>query len=483
MGSFSGKATKEAKRYFGELHVTILESFRGLFADLEGNLRQHIKIFASDVDYSDSAIIKSNYLQEVKEDINEVFEDLKKQDEIIHDTIQEVSDISSSTPPSFSDVDEWKKKAIKKMIELDEDLAAFNGVGDETDVKAIMHQIETVMSNAKTSEGKARFADFEGASQGSELAKLQDYNEDKKAERNAEIEKGRKTKDAELKNLNDGADDILNAAFNDFEEGKIDKETYLNILSGLKKFDKDVSEGKEDIEVSPELIDYLNENDNDNTDDVVDTSGKMTKHGITVATLAKAYDLHKKGFEIEKYKTKGKKMIRYRVHNPEVAGINKSKNRNTKIYDKEYVKQQVNRGKSGDKIPIADKVNAKAGAISGLKTKAGWLGVAIDVGLNAKDNIEDGESVQRIVGDAGVDVGIGAVSLATAGAAAAFAVGTMGAPVLAGAAIGVGVSYGISFVAGIEIGGKSVTDHVKDGVQGVANGIKSGVKTIAGWFK
>src|SRR5699024_10480469 len=114
--------------------------------------------------------------------INEVFEDLEKQDEIIHDTIKEVSDISSDTPPSFSDVDEWKKKAIKKLTELDEDLSSFNSVGDETDVKEIMHQIETVMSNAKTSEGKARFADFEGASQGSELANLQDYNEDKKEE-------------------------------------------------------------------------------------------------------------------------------------------------------------------------------------------------------------------------------------------------------------------------------------------------------------
>jgi len=47
-----------------------------------------------------------------------------------------------------------EKKAIKKLTELDEDLYSFNGVGDETDVKEIMHQIETVMSNAKTSEGK-----------------------------------------------------------------------------------------------------------------------------------------------------------------------------------------------------------------------------------------------------------------------------------------------------------------------------------------
>src|SRR5699024_9280906 len=150
MGSFSGKAAKEAKQYFGEMNLTILESFRGLFDDLEANLQQHIDKFGSDVDGSDSALIKSNYLQDVKEDINEIFEDLEKQDEIIHDTIKEVSDISPATPPSFSDVDEWKKKAIKNLTELDEDLSSFNGVGDETDVKEIMHQIETVMSNAKT---------------------------------------------------------------------------------------------------------------------------------------------------------------------------------------------------------------------------------------------------------------------------------------------------------------------------------------------
>ena len=96
--------------------------------------------------------------------------------------------------------------------------------------------------------------------------------------------------------------------------------------------------------------------------------------------------------------------------------------------------------------------------------------------MNAKDNIKDGESVQRIVGDAGVDVGIGAVSLVASGAAAAFMVGTLGAPVLAGAAAGIGASYAISALAEVKIGGKSVTDHVKDGV-------KSGLKTVAGWFK
>jgi len=92
-----------------------------------------------------------------------------------------------------------EKKAIKKLTELDEDLSSFKGVGDETDVKEIMHQIETVMSNAKTSEGKARFADFEGASQGSELAKLQDYNQDKKVEL---MEKAKEARDSAIQDQN-----------------------------------------------------------------------------------------------------------------------------------------------------------------------------------------------------------------------------------------------------------------------------------------
>src|SRR5699024_11916462 len=131
MKSFSGKAAKSAKQYFGEMHLTVLASFKGLFEDLEENLQQHIKTFESMVDSSYSAIIRSDYLQDVKEDINEIFETLQKQDEIISETIEDVSDISSATSPSFSEVDEWKKNAVKKINELDEDLDSFTGEDDE----------------------------------------------------------------------------------------------------------------------------------------------------------------------------------------------------------------------------------------------------------------------------------------------------------------------------------------------------------------
>lgn len=561
MSSFSGKAAKEAKQYFSELHVTLLESFKGLFDDLEANLEQHLEEFQSEVDVSETAIIQSDYLQDIQEDVNELYEDLVTQDETIHDTINDVSDISSATPPSFSEIDEYKKKTIKKLEEVDEDLASFTGKGDETDVEAIMSQIETAMNHAQTSEGQARFADFEGVSQSNDLRKLQEYNERKQEE---QMEKAKDARDSVLRDkdkssardvvnkayqeFEDGdisydqytaivdsvkntsgnmseekikehttesfieyledrgmleayleehevvakyeaiqatdqpsSEEVINMAYQDFENGEIDKETYINVLNELKNFDKEYKESNEDIEgieVSQVLLNYIGSKEND----IIDDTGELLKDGISVAPLFAAYGLHKKGFEIQKYKTEGKEMVRYRVYNPQAAGMSKPTKRDTKIYDKKFVDQQVKRG-SSNKVPIADRVNVRAGATNGLKTKAGWLGVAIDTGVNIKGNIEDGESVERIVGDAGVDVGVGAVSLAAAGAAAAFTVGTLGAPVLAGAAAGFVISSGVSAVANIEVKGKSIKNHVKDGVQGVANSVKSGVETVAGWFK
>ena len=160
-------------------------------------------------------------------------------------------------------------------------------------------------------------------------------------------------------------------------------------------------------------------------------------------------------------------MIRYRVHNPEVAGIRppKNKNRKTKLYDRNHMKQK------GVKTPIQQHVKPGSGAINGLKTKAGWFGIALETGLNVKDNIRDGESTSKIIGDAGVDVGIGAVSLLAAGAASAIAVGTFGAPLIGGAIVAAGLSYGIMGIMSIKAGDKTLTGHVKSGVQ-----------SIAGWF-
>lgn len=177
MASFSGKAAKDAKRYFNELHVTVLTAFQGLFEDLEANVQQHINTFEAEVDDSETAIITSHYLQEVREDIEGFFEKLTSEDDTIHDIISEVSDITSAKSPDFSDVNEWQKKAVKAMKELEEDISSFTNTGNETDVQKIMNQIETVMSKAKGNTGEACFEHFEGISSIDALGKLSTYNE------------------------------------------------------------------------------------------------------------------------------------------------------------------------------------------------------------------------------------------------------------------------------------------------------------------
>ncbi|MFD1067900.1 T7SS effector LXG polymorphic toxin [Oceanobacillus locisalsi] len=300
-------------------------------------MEQHLEAFRSGVDVSETAVIRSNYLQDVQEDVNELYEDLVTQDEIIHDTIQEVSDISSATPPSFSDIADYKTKVMKKLKEVDEDLASFTSTGDETDVQAIMSQIEAAMNRAQTSKGKARFADFEGASQGSDLGKLQAYSHEKKEERSAAVSRMdeenidemsmseiKQAKDAELSDLEDGSGEILNMAYNDLRDGEMDKQTYVEVRDGLKNFDKEYKKGKEDFEVSEILMNYIGgkEKENDVNNKELEALKDLAAYGSSIiagttssAAIAKA--AQDKGLSVSEYTKNGK--VTYRINASENA--------------------------------------------------------------------------------------------------------------------------------------------------------------------
>jgi len=199
----------------------------------------------------------------------------------------------------------------------------------------------------------------------------------------------------------------------------------------------------------------------------IDSRGDWIGYGTNAVAFYQIYDKVNKGFKIEKYMTKGG-ITKYRVYKPELIGMKPPKNgRTTKIFEQDFVR------KHGKNIKVTPYVTPGAGAISALKSKAGWLGVAVTTYDNAKSNIEKGESFTNIAVDAGVDVGLGAVSLAVGGAVTAAVIGTVGAPVLVGVAVGVVASTVFtSILDGIKIKDKSISDH-----------IKGGFRTIAGWFK
>lgn len=74
--SFTGETATAAKKYFQDLHITVLTTFYNLFTDLNENLKQHIQSFQSDVDSSESALIKSNYLKDIESDVKDHYDDL-----------------------------------------------------------------------------------------------------------------------------------------------------------------------------------------------------------------------------------------------------------------------------------------------------------------------------------------------------------------------------------------------------------------------
>lgn len=176
------------------------------------------------------------------------------------------------------------------------------------------------------------------------------------------------------------------------------------------------------------------------------------------------------GFKINKF-GKGEK-AKYRVYESKYKKFSTppKNGRNYKVFLKKYIESQVNKGNSL-KLNVSKFLNGKAGAISAVKNKIGWLGVGITTIDNTRKNIENDESTSKIIGDAAVDVAIGAATLAAGGAFAALAVGA-GAPVLIGTGVTIVASLTVSYVFdGFKINNESIGDHVKNGVQ-----------SVAGWF-
>ncbi|WP_175639440.1 ribonuclease YeeF family protein [Metabacillus schmidteae] len=158
-----------------------------------------------------------------------------------------------------------------------------------------------------------------------------------------------------------------------------------------------------------------------------------------------------------------------RVKNGKYIGIK------GKVYHNNYIDSQA---KLGNSLEIANRVRPSAAVTSAFKSKLGIAGIAVTAGENVYKNIESNASTSKVVGDAIVDVGLGAVSLA-GGAAVVAAVAAGGAiPLLGVAAIGFFASTATAYILeGVKFGKgeKTVSDTIKDGVQ-------SGIKTVAGWF-
>lgn len=146
-----------------------------------------------------------------------------------------------------------------------------------------------------------------------------------------------------------------------------------------------------------------------------------------------------------------------------------------KKFDATYIDSQVERGNLSN---IAQHIRPSSAVKEAFKSKIGLAGIAIATGENVYKNINSNESPSKVFGDAAVDVGIGAGTLALGAVVGAGAV-ALGAPVLVAGGAGFVFSVVSTYVLdGIKIGKeeKSASDALKGGVV-------RGIKTVAGWFK
>ena len=159
MDSFSGKAAKQAKNYFSDLHNTILDTFNKLFIDLDDNLKQHLELFQCEVDSSQTAVIDSNYLADTKMDIEEQYAQLSSEYQTINKTISSVADITNAAVPSFSYVENDENKVNEEITDLEDKLSSFTSEGkqDDSQTKELLHHIEVTMNNAGRSSGDPAF--------------------------------------------------------------------------------------------------------------------------------------------------------------------------------------------------------------------------------------------------------------------------------------------------------------------------------------
>ena len=205
---------------------------------------------------------------------------------------------------------------------------------------------------------------------------------------------------------------------------------------------------------------------------VFDATAPFASKGATFGTVSEmgaltetAYTVKKRGAGIEKYAGG------FKVTNGKYLDMSGEK------YPNSYIDSQIKLG-NGHKLKIAEYVRPSAAVKSAFMSKLGIAGIALSAGENVVNNVQSNASTAKIVGDAVVDVGIGAATLA-AGAVVISAVVAGGVPLLGAAVIGFGFSMASTYVLdGIKIGKdeKNLSDSLKDGVQ-------KGIKTVAGWQK
>src|SRR5690606_14988641 len=129
MESFTGQAASSAKKYLGELHLSLSDAFQVLFISLNENLKGHIDKFQSGVDSSPEAIVQTDYLETIKQELDIEYQKLNGYHRGVSRIIEDISDIVSINTPSFYSITNDYRDTVKIIDELENNVNSFTNKG------------------------------------------------------------------------------------------------------------------------------------------------------------------------------------------------------------------------------------------------------------------------------------------------------------------------------------------------------------------
>ncbi|MFB1051935.1 T7SS effector LXG polymorphic toxin [Paraliobacillus sp. JSM ZJ581] len=270
LNSFSGVTADQAKGYFNDLHLTVLTTFAGLLTDLSDQVKHNITSFQAKVDGNKRAIVKHNYLQDIKEEIKEEYTALRECHNEFIDIVRSVSDITHANLSSFSTIRNNKQTLIAHNSNVQDDLDAFTYTGRSktTNIDHILNEVKVTLNRTSELNGNTRFTDYRQNSISSGLSALKKYNQtlgvseqmDEDSIEYLSLNAIEKANNTAIKDMDETVKGILNNALTDLKNGKINRETYYQIYKTMLKSKEVLTEEELKKEVPAGVLSYLFEN-------------------------------------------------------------------------------------------------------------------------------------------------------------------------------------------------------------------------------
>ncbi|KOO43019.1 LXG domain-containing protein [Priestia koreensis] len=430
-----GSGGNSIRAFYQECHGTFLVMYEALLATYESNLtelKSAVKGFESD----ESGVVVEGFLHtDLQNGLKKMDQKIDAFAEEVSTSIAKISEILSLSVPDQTEFHSEMNACVKKITKTIEDLHTLDSEqtnalgGTSNDATALLKHIN-VLKNG-----------FTGGS-----STITTY-----------LTKTKKQEDKQESEPISGAKNEL--------RNQLMETDAMKKLKDTKAFLEDIPLSDNDM-VSLDLLAPIG------------SIGNSMGLSMDMKDMKEAWQQKNMGVRVKKSTyinpRTDKKTVSYKIKQGRHLEIKGKK------YDKTYIDSQRKRGTLKN-LKVAQYVDALEGAKASLKTGPAWLTVGVTTGLDMKENIQNGESAERIVGDAVVDIGMGAAGMAIAGAATALAVGTVGAPLLVGAGVGfVAATAFTYFTEGLKakVGKekKSLSDLAKDGVC-------KGLKTISSWWK